>query len=404
MIGDIPMRRFENQVHDREMIRAILDNILIVNLGINDGDYPYVVPLSFGYEMTEEQLLIYLHCAREGHKVDLWRKNPKVSLTFSTLTNHPNNLYKGAMHDFRSIMANGIIRQIPRHKSGGQHGRAVQAILRHNGRRPNQFSVPHYMFMDVYVVECDWKHVSAKSEEPMKHVKEVPFPTMEEIHECTEGSYDYSYFFSRKVYQESGEVKEHIPCAQGLAELAAPTALPFEIADAELKLGFRWDSYEEKGLDCDVLAVVLDKEGKIPRRYDIAFYNQKAERSKSIRHLGDDILTTKGQEYLSVDFKELPDYCEQIVFILAIYEADSRKQNMGMLSRLQLDLENGNAEPCSYSLGVSREWSDKAAVVLAKLVRQPDGRWMIEGPDGTLLDDWHATAVFANYGLIRWKE
>lgn len=131
----------------------------------------------------------------------------------------------------------------------------------------------------------------------------------------------------------------------------------------------------------------MDKEGKIPRRYDIAFYNQKAERSKSIKHLGDDILTTKGQEYLSVDFKEIPDYCEQIVFILAIYEADSRKQNMGMLSRLQLDLENGNAELCSYSLGVSREWSDKAAVVVAKLVRQPDGGWMIEGPDGTLLDE-----------------
>lgn len=117
MVGDIPMRRFENQVHDREMIKAILDNILIVNLGINDGDYPYVVPLTFGYEITEEQLLIYLHCAREGHKVDLWRKNPKVSLTFSTHTNHPNNLYKGAMHDFRSIMANGRIRQVSRQKS-----------------------------------------------------------------------------------------------------------------------------------------------------------------------------------------------------------------------------------------------------------------------------------------------
>ena len=61
MIGDIPMRRFESQVWDREIIRAILDQIQIVHVGINDGDYPYVVPMNFGYEMTEDRLLIYLH-------------------------------------------------------------------------------------------------------------------------------------------------------------------------------------------------------------------------------------------------------------------------------------------------------------------------------------------------------
>ena len=181
MIGDIPMRRFESQVWDREIIRAILDQIQIVHVGINDGDYPYVVPMNFGYEMAEDRLLVYLHCAKEGHKVDLWTANPKVSLTFSMFTNHPNDLYRGAMHDFRSVMANGIIRRLVPHESGAQHGRAVQAILSHNGRRPNQFSVPHYMFMDVYVVECDWAHVTAKSEEPMDRAEEAAFPSLEEM-------------------------------------------------------------------------------------------------------------------------------------------------------------------------------------------------------------------------------
>ena len=125
MIGDIPMRRFESQVWDREIIRAILDQIQIVHVGINDGDYPYVVPMNFGYEMAEDRLLVYLHCAKEGHKVDLWTANPKVSLTFSMFTNHPNDLYRGAMHDFRSVMANGIIRRLVPHESGAQHGRAV---------------------------------------------------------------------------------------------------------------------------------------------------------------------------------------------------------------------------------------------------------------------------------------
>ena len=44
MIGDIPMRRFESQVWDREIIRAILDQIQIVHVGINDGTTPMWFP------------------------------------------------------------------------------------------------------------------------------------------------------------------------------------------------------------------------------------------------------------------------------------------------------------------------------------------------------------------------
>lgn len=243
----------------------------------------YVVPLSYGYEMTEEKLLIYVHSAKEGNKVDLWTKDPRVSLTISMFTNHPHDLYRGAMHDFRCIMANGIIRKINPHEKG--HGKAVQAILRHNDRRPNQFSVPHYMFMDVYVMECGWNHVTAKSEEPMKHPKEVPFPTMEEIRSSTEAPYDYSYFFSRKTYERTGAEKGYLPCTPGLKELSDGEKLSFSGEDGEIRLGFRWELEETEKLECDVdvLALVLDENGKIPRRYDIAFYNQKTDRSKAAR-------------------------------------------------------------------------------------------------------------------------
>lgn len=403
MIGDIPMRRFENQIHDRDMIRAILDNTLVVHVGIDDGDYPYVVPLSYGYEMTEEKLLIYLHSTKEGHKVDLWKKDPKVSLTISMFTNHPNDLYRGAMHDFRCIMANGVIRKIGLHDKG--HGTAVQAILRHNGRRPNQFSVPHYMFMDVYVVECDWKHVSAKSEEPMKHPKEVPFPTMEEIRASTEAPYDYSYFFSRKTYGRKGDGKEPVLCSPDLKGLSESEKILLGGHDGEVTLRFRWDfGKAAPDRDVDVLAVVLDENGKIPRRYDIAFYNQKADRSGAIRHLGDDILAEQGQERVAVNLRSVPDYCRQIVFWLAVYEADARDQSLDMVKHVQLDVESGDGKKYAAGISIPEGWHGKEAAAAVKMVRQTDGSWIIEGPDQTALDDWHATAIFANYGLKRWKE
>ena len=40
-----------------------------------DGGYPYAVPLNFLYADGK----IYFHCAREGHKLDAIRRDPKVS-------------------------------------------------------------------------------------------------------------------------------------------------------------------------------------------------------------------------------------------------------------------------------------------------------------------------------------
>ena len=45
-----------------------------------DADYPYIVPLHYGYEYTEGILIFYMHCAKEGHKLDLIRSNPNVCI------------------------------------------------------------------------------------------------------------------------------------------------------------------------------------------------------------------------------------------------------------------------------------------------------------------------------------
>ena len=45
------MRRFEREVVDSELIKAMLKEMNIANIGMNDEDgYPYVVPTNFGFE------------------------------------------------------------------------------------------------------------------------------------------------------------------------------------------------------------------------------------------------------------------------------------------------------------------------------------------------------------------
>ncbi len=41
-----------------------------------DDGYPYVVPLHYGYEQTDGKYVFYMHGAKEGHKIELIKKNP----------------------------------------------------------------------------------------------------------------------------------------------------------------------------------------------------------------------------------------------------------------------------------------------------------------------------------------
>jgi len=76
------MRRKDREVTDIREILQIVDKAKILHLGLSDGDYPYIVPLHFGYEYAEDrqELIFYMHGAKEGHKLDRIRENPNVCI------------------------------------------------------------------------------------------------------------------------------------------------------------------------------------------------------------------------------------------------------------------------------------------------------------------------------------
>ena len=73
------MRRKDREVTDIAAIFDILRRCDTVRLGIRGEDGPYVVPLSFGAELLDDgRIAVCFHCAREGLKADLIRKDPRV--------------------------------------------------------------------------------------------------------------------------------------------------------------------------------------------------------------------------------------------------------------------------------------------------------------------------------------
>jgi nitroimidazol reductase NimA-like FMN-containing flavoprotein (pyridoxamine 5'-phosphate oxidase superfamily) len=72
------MRRGEKEITDRAQIDAIIRRSQVCRLGLSDQGQPYVVPLCFGYDGRA----LYFHCAPEGRKLDILRRNNKVCFEF----------------------------------------------------------------------------------------------------------------------------------------------------------------------------------------------------------------------------------------------------------------------------------------------------------------------------------
>ena len=78
------MRRKDREVLGDENIAKIIEQCTTCHVAmIDDASMPYVIPLSFGYNLNSGVLELYFHCAHVGKKLDCIRKNPNVAFSMS---------------------------------------------------------------------------------------------------------------------------------------------------------------------------------------------------------------------------------------------------------------------------------------------------------------------------------
>ena len=72
------MTKRERQITDEKQILDILNAGKVLHLGLAVDNEPYVVPMNYGYTYENGKLVMYLHSAVRGKKLDMIRANPKV--------------------------------------------------------------------------------------------------------------------------------------------------------------------------------------------------------------------------------------------------------------------------------------------------------------------------------------
>ena len=108
------MRRKEREITEFTKMLEIVKSCDCCRLGFVNGDEAYIVPLNFGYETEKEDgaksLILYFHCAGEGKKLELVRKNGKASFEMDT----KHELVTGdtpcqSSYLYQCVMGNGTI-------------------------------------------------------------------------------------------------------------------------------------------------------------------------------------------------------------------------------------------------------------------------------------------------------
>jgi len=122
------MRRNDKEITDRKLINRILDEALVLHLALVDGEWPYLVPVNFGYRDNA----IYIHCAREGKKLELVRQNNRVSFQAETGVEivHKSIPSQCSSH-FRSVAGRGRISVV---ESADEKKLGLTLLMRHYDR------------------------------------------------------------------------------------------------------------------------------------------------------------------------------------------------------------------------------------------------------------------------------
>ena len=104
------MRRSDREIKKFDELVRIIKKCDVCRIAMNDGELPYIVPLNFGLDVQDSQAYLYFHGALEGKKMDVLRKNNKV--TFEMDCDHNFIFYDDRMSctmGYESIIGHGTM-------------------------------------------------------------------------------------------------------------------------------------------------------------------------------------------------------------------------------------------------------------------------------------------------------
>ena len=124
------MRKKDREITDTKELEEILQKADVCRIAFAVDGTPYIVTMNFGY-IWKDNLIFYFHCAKEGKKLDLMKKNNMVCFEMDTdhkLVEAENACDWGMK--YRSIVGLGLLESIAEEN---EKKKGLDCIMDHYG-------------------------------------------------------------------------------------------------------------------------------------------------------------------------------------------------------------------------------------------------------------------------------
>lgn len=145
---------------------------------------------------------------------------------------------------------------------------------------------------------------------------------------------------------------------------------------AHVGLGWDVNAGNSGTFDLDVFAMLLTG-GKTADKSKVVFFNNKVQ--PGVTHLGDN-LTGAGDgddETIKVEFSKLDPSIDEILVCVNIFEADSKRQNFGMVNNAFIRVYDGATNGEILKFDLTEDYSGFSGVVMGKLYKHT-GEWKFQ--------------------------
>lgn len=108
------MRRSDREIRETAEMVKVMEQCDVCRLALNDGDYPYILPLNFGMKEENGQISLYFHGAMEGRKYELFARDNRASFEMDCSHRLVTDTEKGnCTMEYESVIGRGHIEMIP---------------------------------------------------------------------------------------------------------------------------------------------------------------------------------------------------------------------------------------------------------------------------------------------------
>jgi tellurium resistance protein TerD len=142
----------------------------------------------------------------------------------------------------------------------------------------------------------------------------------------------------------------------------------------KVTVGLGWDPRATDGQEFDLDAVIFlcSSNGKVRSNADFIFYNQPQSADGSVVHQGDNRsgVGDGDDEVVEVQLSSIDSSIEKVAFAVTIHDADTRRQNFGMVNNAYVRVVNSSDGKEIARFDLSEDSSLETAMVFAELYKR----------------------------------